>query len=467
MRHILLLIVALGCSCRTSPTPEATAPEGIFVALKGVTVIDGKGNAPAPNRVVLLREDRIVDILDAQTYRENENTRVFDLAGHYIMPGLIDMHAHVTILPMGENGELGSRMDRDVSERVLRLLLGFGITTVRNPAAPTEDGVALREGVRVGDIPGPRVLTSGYALNRRTSGPFLGVRTAEEIRDEVRRQVEAGVDFIKVYSALPPEIIKAAVDEAHIQDVRVVGHLQRTTWTEAARFGIDAITHAAPWSPSYLPPDKRAAYDQTLKGRIYWLNHLDLESEPVEEMVTALVEHGVTIDPTLISLHTKFWGDDPRYLDHPYQSVTPPSILAMWRRGSFTSDWTRADYTGARAAWPKMLAFVKLLHDRGVLLTTGSDIPNPWVIPGISLHEELRLLAAAGIPKLEVLRIATHNGAVALGLDGQIGSVEIGKRADLIVLTDDPIQDLKHTQSIKWVIRNGTLVSPETLLQKD
>ena len=139
-------------------------------------------------------------------------------------------------------------------------------------------------------------------------------------------------------------------------------------------------------------------------------------------------------------------------------------ILEGWRQGTFTSGWTENDYARAKAAWSKVLGLTKRLFDRGILLTAGSDLPNPWVIPGVSFHEELQLLADAGIPPLDVLRIATANGAKALGIDDEAGTVEVGRRADLVVLTANPLDDLGNTRSIEWVILGGVAFNPDSLL---
>ena len=111
-----------------------------------------------------------------------------------------------------------------------------------------------------------------------------------------------------------------------------------------------------------------------------------------------------------------------------------------------------------------MLGLTKRLFDRGILLTAGSDLPNPWVIPGVSFHEELQLLVDSGIPPLDVLRIATINGATALGIDDETGTVEVGKRADLVVLTANPLDDIANTRSIEWVILGGVTLKPDALL---
>lgn len=375
------------------------------------------------------------------------------------------MHAHVTILPMQEDGHLATMMDRAASEEVLRTLVAFGITTVRNPAAPAQDGVDLREAVASGAILGPTIRTAGNTINRagRGSGPSVVAGTEDAIRAEVRRQAAIGVDYLKLYSTLPPDLVRAAIEEAHANGLEVIGHLQRTTWTEAAQAGIDHLTHGAPWSGAYLPEPLQDGYRGTMKDRIDWLEAVDLDGPAIQEMIQVLADRGVTVDPTLIAYRTKFWGDDPHYLANPDSLFAPPMVRAMWQRGTFTSDWTQQDYARGHAAWPTVLDLTKRLFDGGVLLTAGSDLPNPWVIPGASVHEELQLLHSAGISTLDVLQIATYNGAVSLGLEAQIGSVEVGKEADLVILSADPLADLANTRAIEYVVLDGDLHRPDSL----
>ena len=276
-----------------------------------------------------------------------------------------------------------------------------------------------------------------------------------QVREEVAWQAQAGVDFIKVYQDFPPALVRVAIDEAHRRGIRVIGHVQSTTWTEAARMGIDFIAHAAPWASEYLPPPAPAAYRPSMFGRVYWLEHLDLDAPAVREMVAALVEHQVSVDPTLIALRTKFWGDDPQYTDNPRRAATPPKLWAGFARRSNTADWTAEQYREARAQWPKLLALVKLMYDRGVLLTAGTDTPFPWIVPGVSFHEELRLLAEAGIPVAAVIRMATLNAGIALKQN--IGAVEPGKEADLVILAANPLVSLLNTERIEIVIKAGRL----------
>src|SRR5262249_44656471 len=153
-----------------------------------------------------------------------EGATVVDLSGRWLIPGLIDAHAHVTILEPGPNGRLQDHDDRPVSQRVLRLLLANGITAVRNPAAPAGDGVALRAEVAAGRAIGPRIVTAGESLNRPLpglDGPAVGVATEAQVKREIDRQAAVGVDLIKVYATLPPDLVRAAIEAAHAHGLKV------------------------------------------------------------------------------------------------------------------------------------------------------------------------------------------------------------------------------------------------------
>jgi imidazolonepropionase-like amidohydrolase len=415
--------------------------------------VDATNAVRVPNMDVVIQGDRIMERGKHGTVPVPSGARVLDLPDRCVIPGLIDTHAHVTVprWHRDENGVLRGEYDRGVSEKVLRALLEHGITTVRNPAAPLAEGVALRDTVVRGELVGRRIITAGDALSN-------GRMSAAEIRAEVRRQAAIGADLIKLYTSLTPELTAAAIDEAHVHGIKVVGHLQRTTWTDAARLGIDAITHGVPWAPEYLQLHRRAEYQQSLIGRLDWLEWVDLEGPEITEMIGVLAEHRIPVDPTLIAYHTKFFGDDPLYTEHPQQRVVPELADDWWSVGSSTADRTAADYARAKRLWPKIEELVRRYHEAGILLTAGSDLPVPWVIPGVSLHEELEILVQAGIPTIEVLRIATRNGAEVLGLPDEIGSVDPGKQADLLVLTADPVADIRNTRKIEMVIHSGRVL---------
>jgi imidazolonepropionase-like amidohydrolase len=129
-----------------------------------------------------------------------------------------------------------------------------------------------------------------------------------------------------------------------------------------------------------------------------------------------------------------------------------------------TADWTAEEFARAQAAWPKQLELVRRLHQAGILLTVGSDLASPWVIPGVAFHQELILLESAGLSRSQVLTMATRNGADALGILEETGTIEPGKRADLVILDADPLQNLRNTRRIRYVVLGGEIHRPGDLL---
>lgn len=422
------------------------------LVLEGVTLIDGTGAPPRPNVSIVIEAGRIAAVGPRGRLALPEGARVLELAGRSVIPGLIDAHAHVTFLRDAGSG--ASDYDEATTRRVLRVLLAFGVTGARNPMAPAAVGAALRDALASEALLGPRLRTAGDWIDAR------GFPTPDSVRREVERQAALGVDDVKLYASLPPELVAAGIEAAHAHGLAAVGHLQATDWTDAARLGIDFITHAAPWSEECLPEGQRAAYRRAIrregpmKARLRWLEWLDPRGPEVRAMARELARRRIPVDPTLIAFETKVRGDDPFYTASPDLLLLPEPILASWRRGSFTGDWTPADYARGRRLWPKLLELVRVYDEEGVVLLVGSDLPNPWVVPGAGLHREMELLVSAGIAPLRVLGMATRAAAEAFGWT-DAGTIEPGRRADLVVLAGDPTQDIRNTRRIEAVFLAG------------
>lgn len=445
-----------------------------IVAIRGATVIDGAGTAPQPGMTIVLRNDRIAAVGMAEKTPIPRGARVIDGTGLYILPGFIDTHAHYALGPLKidrSKSPATMRMTYDHAATIasLRTLLGFGITTIRNPGGPTRESVAVRDSVRLGFIRGPRIFTAGLVLDATSAeGLVATVRTAEDVRAEVARQATMGVDYVKLYALLRPDLLRAGVDEAHKLGLRTIGHLYLTSWTDAAEAGMDGFVHIAPGTAELLPINQRAAYQKRFRGTQFmleWFNFVDFASPEIQEMTRAMLAHHVNVDPTLVTFEAMAWEDSARITANPDLQYAPPGLLAAWR-GEFTltTGWKPDDFVEARKAWPKVLAFTKHLHDAGILLTAGTDMGNPWTVPGASFHRELELLAAAGIPPIEVLKIATHNGAQSLGILSDVGTISVGKRADLVALEADPSRDIRNTRRIAWIMQDGEIVRPRDLL---
>jgi imidazolonepropionase-like amidohydrolase len=443
-----------------------TAAESKTLLLRHATAFVGENLERLNDCAIEIRDGKITRVMSAENAAPD--AEVFDATGKFVLPGFFEMHGHLLLHPWDKDGQIASHFDRASTERFLRLLLAFGITTVRDPGAPTEAAVILRERVANGRVIGPRIFTAGRMINASSFDPepFHPVDSAAEVRDEIRYQKDVGVDFIKVYGAMPPNLVKVAIEEAHHLGLPVVGHLGRTNWKEAAELGIDGVEHPSAWSWDEIAPNEREHAERGMSERVAWLERLDPQSESVRAMVRALVEHHVSVDPTLIAMHTKFWGDDNRYAHHPQMALMPAIFRVGWPKGIFTADWKRSDYKRAQKVWPKLLAYTKTIFDAGARLTVGTDMPGPWIIPGISFHEEMKLLSDAGIPPLDVLKMATVNGARTLKIEAPDGTIAPGARADLVVLERDPAEKIENTNSVSRVIKAGEVFVPAKLLSE-
>ena len=408
------------------PNQMLTKNNAGVIILEGATVIDGTGDLPKPNTTIVINESRIAYLSSdtANNYDLNFSAakNVINLTGKYIIPGLFDMHAHVANVRKNS-------YNQNESEYMLCMLLTHGVTTIRNPGGSTEQSVALRENVSEGKIVGPQIFTAGQLLNTpQIPVPFVErqVQTEQDVRQEVRTQAAVGVDYVKLYVGLTPELVQAAINEAHSNGIKVIGHLYLTSWTDAANLGIDALTHGVPVSPFLLSEANQQRFLEAGDhpfNHFLWLDLVDLNGDEIREMINALVNNNIPVDPTL-DIYEAMVKEEPQnqYL------------------------------------WPKVLQLTKMLYENGVTLLSGSDIPNFELVPGVSLHHELEILVEAGIPSLEVIKIATRNGAQALGIEEDVGTIEPGKQADMIVLSDNPVEEINNTKKIEAVINNGQLI---------
>ncbi len=476
MPRIVSLVIAAWFLAPThgtlEPPPSSSAQlaaRRTLEVIENITVIDGTGALPLRDARVLIEDGRIRAVGTRGTIAVPAGAARVDGRGGTLLPGFIDMHAHVTLGPVqldrsGPAPVMRALPDSVVARRSLALLLASGITTIRDPGG--EGAVAVRDSVATGRIEGPRMFVAGAVIDRLDfPGLSATVKNPDEVRAEVRRQVALGVDMVKLYAYLTPELIAAGVDEAHRLGVPAIAHVMLTTWTEAARLGLDGIVHVPGWSARLLPAGARAKYTTMMAGGsqfMYgWFELVELDGVEMQEAITALATRRMHLDPTLVVFERAVRGDDSTITRSPHLGDASPALLRNWRDFfSFSAGWSANDFQRARAAWPKALRLTRLLYERGVLLTAGTDANNPWVVPGESYHRELELLVDAGIPPLDVLRIATHNGAQALGILHDVGTIEPGKRADLVLVRGDPSRDISATRQVQWVARSGARVAP-------
>ncbi len=444
---------------------------GQDLLIKNVNVIDVEGGVLQEKQDVHISKGLIVKITKAKKRPKAERqVTVIDGTDKYLSPGFIDTHVHQTMGPADLSFENGVPMLRlnpliDLPQITAQLLLSHGITTARDPGGKTELTVKAKTDLASGKILGPEFFVAGSILDTLDFINLVAKVTDEnEIRHEILRQKAAGVDFIKLYTSLTPELIGFAIKESQKHGLKTISHLHTTSWTEASELGVDNIVHIVPAHERYLPEAHKPAYRKTaLMGAIgfyKWFEYVDLESNEISEMIGTLKSNNTSVDPTLVLFHATFFGNTTVYTSNEMLERLPEDLVKNWKTTfNFNIGWSEQHFTEAQRTWPKVQQFVKKLHDNGVLLTAGTDANNPWIVPGDSFHQELSLFKGCGLTNSDVLRIATLNGAKIMDIDDRAGSIAVGKEADMVLLDSNPLEDIDNSRDIHMVISNGVIIA--------
>jgi imidazolonepropionase-like amidohydrolase len=444
-RISVALMLALGplTACRRSP------PDG--VALVGATLFDGSGGPVLPNSVVVVRRGRIESVGTRAGFTLPAKTREVDVTGRWIIPGLIDAHAHV-------------------EPWALPRYLAWGVTTVRDLHGALDSALRLRNRVNLGAVAGPRIYSAGAMIDGlpTTYPDAIGANSPRDARKAVDRLVNAGVDLIKVYTRVDPTLLRATLDEARTFNLRVAGHLGLTDAVTAAKEGIGSIEHLS-GVPEASMPDASSLYAAHYRGffpgwTAFERSWAGLDSATLARVAKELADRKVTLVPTLVLHETFSRLDDPAVLSDTMLREVPELAQARWNVADMVrrAGWTDQDYPAFRAGRPKQDLFLRLFAAAGGRIATGTDASNQLLIPGYSEHRELELLVGAGFSTRDALLAATRNGALLLGVDS-LGILAPGKAADLVILTRDPLNDIRHTLAIDRVMSRGLLLSPDSL----
>lgn len=440
------------------------------LVIRNTNLIDVKNGTIKENMDVNISNGIISGISKHQQNRKyREHSTLIDGSGKYLTPGFIDTHVHMAMgqieVSMADGmPTVGMKLEDDLPEITASLLLKYGITTSRDPGGFTDVTVKTKKKIASGEISGPELFVAGSILDTmRFINLVATVKSRDDVVEEIRRQKEAGVDFIKFYTSLSPELVETGIREAHKLELGTIAHLHSTSWTKASLLGMDNIVHIIPGSEDYLPEENRASYHQYelmgSKAFYKWFEYVDLESDAIADMIQTLKKNNTSVDPTLVVFHAAFFGNTAEYKSGELLSELPKGLVDNWKTVfNFNLGWTEQDFTDAQSVWPKVQKFVKMLHENDILLTTGTDANNPWVVPGDSYHRELRLLSESGLSNAEILKMATLNGAKLLKIEGRTGTIESGKEADLVLLRANPLSNIKNTKNIDMVISNGVRV---------
>jgi imidazolonepropionase-like amidohydrolase len=440
---LLLLAIGGGASCHRAP------PDG--VALVGATLIDGTGGPPLADAAVVVRRGRIESVGTRAGFTLPSSTVQVDLANRWIIPGLIDAHAHV-------------------APWALSRYLAWGVTTVRDLHGDLEGILKLRRQVNLGSIAGPRIFSVGAMIDGlpTTYPDAIGANTPRDARKAVDRLVNAGVDAVKVYTRVDPTLLKAVIDEAATFNLKVTGHLGLTDAVTASREGIASIEHLS-GVPESAVPDKSSLQAAHYRGffsgwTAFERSWAGLDSSALARVAAELAAQKTILVPTLVLHETFSRLDDPAVLQDTMLRAVPAAEQRRWNVPDMVkrAGWTAADYPAFRAARPQQDLFLRMFAAAGGRIATGTDATNQLLIPGYSEQRELQLLQAAGFSPRDVLQAATRNGALLLGVDS-LGLIAPGKGADLVVLTRNPLDDIRNALAVDRVMVRGVLLSADSI----
>ena len=413
------------------------------IAIRNARLFDAETASIRDGMTVLIRGNTIAGV--GADLEIPSDAHIIDARGKSVLPGLWDMHVHMSEL-----------------DGILHL--AAGVTSARDLANDTDMILSLRKKIDDETILGPRLVLAGFIDG---PGPYAGpskvlVATEEEARAAIDKYVASGYEQIKIYSSVKPELVRPIVEYAHSKGLRVSGHIPAFMRAEeAVRAGYDEIQHANMLFLNFFHDVQDTRTPLRFTAVAERGATLDLASPEVQSFVRLLKEKGTVVDPT-VSIFESLFTDRPGVVSSGFAAVAdrlPPQV----RRSLFTGGLPVPDGMDRRYrdSYDRMLQFVRVLYDAGIPIVAGTDS-----FPGIALHRELELYARAGIPPAKVLQLATIGAARVAKRDDRLGSIASGKLADLVIVAGDPAANIADLRNVETVIKGGVVFSSKELYRE-
>jgi len=448
---LLLTILMLAGPARAR---QAASRAPLFI--DRVAIVDVIGGRATPDMAVVIRGNRITEIGERGKVAIPDGAHVVNAAGKFLIPGLWDMHVHGTLV-------------------LYPFYVANGVTGIRDLGGGRRISVLknLEARMAAGTVAAPRIVATGQILEgtyRLTPGANgIPLSTPEQAREAVAAQKSAGVDFVKVYSSLAHDIYFAIVDEAKRHALPFAGHVPYSiTVAEASKAGqksIEHLVHVLEGSSTREEEFKRQANTKAPKQRrefvLGFANALDTyDVKRAAALFKLLATNGTFVTPTIsIRVHR-----DEDYTKDPRVKYLIPELRQRWDPRVFTEEQKAAERDVLARLVQHYSQMIPAMLRAGVRFLAGTDAgASPAVWPGFSLHEELELLVKAGMTPIEALRAATINATQFLGNDKDLGSIETGKLADLVLLDANPLVDIRNTTKINAVVLDGRLLDRKSL----
>ena len=482
MKIILLPVLLVSLLPVVTPTRGGLTPTAPL-AFTHVSVIDGTGAASHSDMTVVISDGQIKAFGQSAAIHIPGDAQIVDASGKYLIPGLWDMHIHLTIIP-----------DSSVTQEILAPeLIAYGITSVRDMGGDWGRIQALRAAIAEGKIVGPRIISPGPFVDgaQLASAFVVPVSNQTDAEQAVRKLKADGVDFIKVQSQLSLEAWRAVLSEADKSGLTVVGHVpERISAFAVAKSTQRSIEHISPVLPgdagillacSGKEDELRAelldiehAADQPNADRAGLLKRqralqsqmvATLDKDKCDSLLTLLARNGVYVAPTQVfgrNILPLSADDLPKYAA---LNLAPRSMRERWeaRRKSVIANSSAEDFALRQKMSDASRSMVGRLNRAGVKLMAGTDAIDAYVLPGLGLHQELEMMVESGLTPSQALQTATHTPAEFLGKLDSSGTIQVGKVADLVLLTANPLENISATQKIDSVVQGGKLFDRKDL----
>src|SRR5687768_4412981 len=445
MKKFLFIVLTLAASVVVT-TAQTTA----FV---GVNVIPMDRERVLANQTVIVRKGVIAEIGDAKKVNIPKDALRVDAAGKYLIPGLADMHTHL----LSDSDEYPESIAPDE----MRVMVANGVTTVRFMIG-TPELLKYRTRSAKGEIAAPNIFVASPHLTGREQGNNFVVNSPDEAREAVRKSKAAGYDFIKVTTFIKPEVYEAAVDEAAKQNIRVVGHADsRFVGVERAWKAKQQIEHLDGYMELLLRDDapmKGSVSDLYIYNPENWKSFDYIDESKILEVARKTVASNPYVNPTHHFMKNSFGRlrTEEEIRKQPDFRFYPAKVQQQWLDFYKKNRFINTVPLEKRARWIKLREqLIKAIYDAGGRIMTGSDTPEFLWLYGFGMHHELKAPKEAGLSNYAVLEAATKNPSMFLGTIAKVGTIEKGKRADLILLNANPLDDITATENLAWVMLKG------------
>ncbi len=427
------------------------------IALTHVQLVDGTGAAPKKDQTIVIKDGEIAAVGQSSQVSIPEDADVLDLKGHTVIPGIVGLHDHTFYTT--------NRREAQMNTSSPRLYLASGVTTIRTTGSfsPYSE-INMKRSIEDGESVGPRMHITGPYISGpapgRAGATMAQVSTPDDARRVVAYWAEEGATWFKAYTRISRAELAAAIDEAHQRGLKFTGHICSVSFTEAVDLGIDNLEHGfftnSDWHATKKADECPTDLEESLRD-------LDISSDEVQATIRHMVDNGVAMTSTL-AVYELYVPGRPPLEDRNLQALSPGAreeYLAA--RAEIAAE---AEESNMKQLFPRAQAFEYAFVQAGGLLAAGVDpTGNGGALPGFGDQRNYELLLEAEFTPVETLQIMTLNGAKVLGLEDQIGSVEPGKLADLVVIKGDPVQVPADIRQVVTVFKDGVGYDSQKLIE--